>query len=57
MGIRKSYGKNKKDKRPNEAAAVERSTILRIASRRKRRIARRRRKPPVGARTRPRRPR
>jgi hypothetical protein len=32
MGIRKSYGKNKKSNRPTEAATVEREGILRQAS-------------------------
>jgi hypothetical protein len=32
MGIRKSYGKNKKSNRPTEAATVEREGILRRAS-------------------------
>jgi hypothetical protein len=32
MGIRKSYGKNKKSNRPTEAATVEREGILRLAS-------------------------
>jgi len=32
MGIRKSYGKNKKTKRPAAAAAVTRSEALRKAS-------------------------
>jgi hypothetical protein len=32
MGIRRSYGKNKKSNRPTEAATVEREGILRQAS-------------------------
>ena len=32
MGIRKSYGKNKKSNRPTEAATVEREGILRQAA-------------------------
>ena len=33
MGIRKSYGKNKKNKRPLEAIAVKRAETLRRAKR------------------------
>jgi len=33
MGIRKSYGKNKKNKRPKEAIAVKRDETLRRAKR------------------------
>ena len=33
MGIRKSYGKNKKNKRPMEAIAVKRDETLRRAKR------------------------
>jgi hypothetical protein len=32
MGIRRSYGKNKKSNRPTEAATVEREGVLRQAS-------------------------
>jgi hypothetical protein len=37
MGIRKSYGKNKKSNRPTEAATVEREGLLRQASKTRRR--------------------
>lgn len=40
MGIRKSVGKNKKSKKPVEAAAVERETTLRRAAKARRERAR-----------------
>jgi hypothetical protein len=43
MGIRKSYGKNKKNKRPLEAIAVKRDETLRRAKRSRQAPARRRR--------------
>lgn len=41
MGIRKSVGKNKKSKRPIEAATVEREAIVRRAAKARREPARR----------------
>ncbi len=41
MGIRKSYGKNKKDKRPIAAIAVKRDETLRRAAKSPRRSPRR----------------
>jgi hypothetical protein len=43
MGIRKNYGRNKKDKRPTEAIAAKRDETLRRAVRSKSAPARRRR--------------
>jgi hypothetical protein len=43
MGIRKSFGKNKKSKRPVEAASVEREATLRRAAKAKREPSPRRR--------------
>lgn len=43
MGIRKSRGKNKKDKRPQEAIAVKRDETLRRAKRSREAPPRRRR--------------
>lgn len=42
MGIRKSYGKNKKDDRPISAIAVKRDETLRRAAKSSRRSPRRR---------------
>ncbi len=42
MGVRKSSGKNKTDKRPAEAIAVKREETLRRAGKSKRQPARRR---------------
>lgn len=41
MGIRKSYGKNKKDKRPISAIAVKRDETVRRAAKAPRRSPRR----------------
>ena len=41
MGIRKSYGKNKKNKRPIGAIAVKREETVRRAAKSSRRSARR----------------
>ena len=43
MGIRKSYGKNKKDKRPTEAIAAKRDETLPRAGKLKQAPSRRRR--------------
>ena len=41
MGVRKSVGKNKKSKRPIEAATVEREATMRRAAKARREPARR----------------
>jgi len=43
VGIRKNYGRNKKDKRPMEAIAAKREETLRRAARSKPEPSRRRR--------------
>ena len=40
MGIRKSYGKNKKNKRPSSAIAVKREETVRRAMKSPRRVPR-----------------